>query len=204
MTDKTKRCYRCKEHKPIEEFYKNRAQKDGRACDCKKCHLVAIKQWRDKNPDRAQAYQKKCYRKRYADPATRKQILDKNVAYNKSHRKQIAEWQRKRRYVKLGRPVRDKSFVFYRDVIKQWMTETLDISAPKWKQLLSLPLTEKQRELVELTIQGMTVAEVSRLLKRGQSNTTKMWNGDDKNGGGIYTKVKRWLPHLLEGKDENL
>ncbi len=204
MTEKTKRCFLCKNHKTIDNFYKNRAQKDGYACDCKECHGIAIKKWRDKNPDRSNALQRKSYKKRYANPTERRKILDKNIVYNKSHRKQINEWQRKRRYVKLARPVRERSFVFYRDVVKHWMSETMDVSAPKWKQLLSLPLTAKQRNLIELSMQGMTVVDISRLLKRGQSNITKMWNGDGKNKGGIYRKVLKWLPHLLEGKDENL
>ena len=47
-----KRCYRCKEIKPITEFYKNRAKKDGIATPCKSCHREIDKEKWKNNPEK--------------------------------------------------------------------------------------------------------------------------------------------------------
>ena len=39
----SKRCYKCRETKPVSEFRRNRSKKDGFSCDCKACHAVYVK-----------------------------------------------------------------------------------------------------------------------------------------------------------------
>jgi hypothetical protein len=46
----TKRCYSCEEHLGVEEFYKNRARKDGFADECKTC----TRKKRDPNYNRSE------------------------------------------------------------------------------------------------------------------------------------------------------
>jgi hypothetical protein len=36
-----KRCYKCKETKPVDQFYRNPARPDGLGTDCKKCRIAA-------------------------------------------------------------------------------------------------------------------------------------------------------------------
>jgi hypothetical protein len=45
-----KRCRKCGELKPLEEFYKARGMADGRRSDCRTCNLVAKKQRYEANP----------------------------------------------------------------------------------------------------------------------------------------------------------
>jgi len=54
-----KRCYRCKEAKKPEEFYKQTGGLFGRTSICKKCSAIEHREWKDKNPD----YGKKWYAK---------------------------------------------------------------------------------------------------------------------------------------------
>ena len=49
----TKICPKCREEKPLGEFYKDVSQSSGRATYCKKCSLIAAKEWREKNKERA-------------------------------------------------------------------------------------------------------------------------------------------------------
>ena len=48
-----KRCSKCSEEKPLSEFYKDENHSSGRATYCKKCSLIAAKEWREKNKERA-------------------------------------------------------------------------------------------------------------------------------------------------------
>lgn len=50
-----KTCTRCEVDKPLDEFPRNRASKDGFAYRCKICNAELNKQWRQKNPDKARA-----------------------------------------------------------------------------------------------------------------------------------------------------
>lgn len=50
----TKRCPKCKEVKPLSDFYKDRSKKTGKGCYCKIC-----------NNNRSNQYQTKAYRKHY-------------------------------------------------------------------------------------------------------------------------------------------
>lgn len=191
-------CSKCELEKSIDNFYKHCRNKDGHSYECKVCHKVAVRESRMKNHDEAKARDRKYYRKRYLDPVVRRKILDRNNEYNKTHTKEILAQARIRRFKKLGKPFTPKPFVFYRDVIAHWMKQESTVADPKWKKLLSLPLTAKQRVVVELAIQGVGVAEAAVILKRQQSTITKTWNGNDNHTGGIVGKVRKYAPNLLE------
>lgn len=53
-----KRCYVCKEMKPLEEFHKNKCRKDGRQNECKPCSCAASSIYRKKNKDKTNAYRR--------------------------------------------------------------------------------------------------------------------------------------------------
>jgi hypothetical protein len=61
----TKRCARCHEVKPFEEFHRNSSKKDGLAHRCKPCAREVYRQWKEKNPERARAAWRRAY-ERYA------------------------------------------------------------------------------------------------------------------------------------------
>lgn len=46
----TKRCSNCGEHKPVTEFYKNKARVDGYQNWCRKCSRLATAKSKQKNP----------------------------------------------------------------------------------------------------------------------------------------------------------
>ena len=48
----TKRCSKCREEKPLEEFFKNERTSTGYTSYCKKCSLIAVKEWKEKNKER--------------------------------------------------------------------------------------------------------------------------------------------------------
>jgi 5-methylcytosine-specific restriction endonuclease McrA len=49
----TKRCSKCGETKPLGDFNRNRATRDGLAKWCSACCRIAARAWRDRNADRA-------------------------------------------------------------------------------------------------------------------------------------------------------
>lgn len=71
-----KRCFKCSETKPLEDFFRNRARKDGRSSDCKSCNMQASMKWSAENAERVRARD----RERYAD--------------NPGRRERIRKWQK--------------------------------------------------------------------------------------------------------------
>lgn len=50
-----KRCSKCKQHKPFDEYFESVRYVDGLNCQCKSCHNESSKKWRKANPDKARA-----------------------------------------------------------------------------------------------------------------------------------------------------
>lgn len=46
-----KRCGRCGEVKPLDQFHRNRRNKDGTNNRCRPCAIAATKEWRQAHPD---------------------------------------------------------------------------------------------------------------------------------------------------------
>lgn len=52
MTTTVKMCPRCKTVKVLDEFYNNKASKDGKDYCCKRCKELGILSWRKRNPEK--------------------------------------------------------------------------------------------------------------------------------------------------------
>ena len=69
-------CYKCKETKDLNEFYKQASKKNGRSGRCKKCDNIIKANWRLKNAVKVRSYEYKRWRnsaKRKADLARTRQ-----------------------------------------------------------------------------------------------------------------------------------
>ena len=51
-----KQCFKCLEHKPIDDFYKHSAMGDGRLGKCKECTKADVKKHRADNLEKVRAY----------------------------------------------------------------------------------------------------------------------------------------------------
>jgi len=70
-----KKCKICGEIKPIEEFVKQKVNKDGRRCDCKECRRPIVKKWQSENRGKCNKTAKK-WRER--NPERQKAILKRS------------------------------------------------------------------------------------------------------------------------------
>jgi len=105
----TKRCSKCKEVKPVSEFYKDRSRPDGYMYSCKACRKVRYAEYREEHREEIAAQRKEydaAYNKEYY-----KEHRDERAAYDKEH-EQTAEGKEvrrkansKRRALKLGAAV---------------------------------------------------------------------------------------------------
>jgi len=59
MAEPTKTCSKCGEVKPLDDFYKNKANKDGASCWCKTCKNEYSKQYFRENPNKIRHIKKK-------------------------------------------------------------------------------------------------------------------------------------------------
>lgn len=56
MTMKWKTCFKCDEHKPIDQFYRHAMMADGHLNKCKDCTCMDVRKHRLDNPERVRAY----------------------------------------------------------------------------------------------------------------------------------------------------
>lgn len=89
----TKKCTKCGETKPTEQFYKNSASKDGLHPQCKTCIAARNRAYYEANREERKAYRE----------ANREHIAASNSAYREANREQIAA-QKRARYALVGDP----------------------------------------------------------------------------------------------------
>lgn len=53
-----KTCPKCKEEKPLKEYYKNKRESNGHSCYCKKCTIIIFALWRKNNSEKYKQYLK--------------------------------------------------------------------------------------------------------------------------------------------------
>lgn len=63
-----RRCWRCREEKPLVEFGRDasRAGREGRASRCATCRTAYLAEWRDRNRDKEAAYGRAAYERERA------------------------------------------------------------------------------------------------------------------------------------------
>lgn len=54
-----KRCAKCGETKELSDFYRQAKSRDGKGSYCKACAAAAQEAWRERNPDKPAAYQRR-------------------------------------------------------------------------------------------------------------------------------------------------
>lgn len=81
-----KKCYVCKEYKPLTEFHRNKSKKDGLSNLCKKCAIAYQAEYRERTVEKRKAYRHKYYL------AHRDVTREKNDRWMKEHQEQYDEW----------------------------------------------------------------------------------------------------------------
>ena len=91
----TKICYKCREEKPLEEFYKNERMLTGYASYCKKCNRITAKEWSEKNKEKVLEKNKKRAEKWRNNNREKANAIQRKF-YKKNHKKIEAERRRER------------------------------------------------------------------------------------------------------------
>ena len=118
-----KKCTQCGVWKPLEEYYKDKRNKDGRQSKCRECQKECNKQWRENNPE----YQKQW---KENNPEYQKQWKENNPEYfkiyfNSEQQKQYREVNKEKRkeYDKQYREVNKEKRKEYN---KQWRKDNAE------------------------------------------------------------------------------
>ena len=88
MEEQGKVCTKCGKWKTLEEYYKNKASKDGKQSACKKCQKECQKQYRENNKEYTKEYGKQW---RENNPKYSKQWRENNKEHTKEYGKQWRE-----------------------------------------------------------------------------------------------------------------
>lgn len=106
----TKRCFKCAEVKPLDDFYKHAAMGDGRLGKCKACTKSDVSKHRQENLLKIRAYDR--MRGSMPHRVAARVEYQQTPAYAESHRKSIDRWlqehpDRRKASIAVGNAVRD-------------------------------------------------------------------------------------------------
>lgn len=87
-----KHCGGCGEDKPLDAFYRNRAQADGRSTQCKDCLKEHRRRWAARNPERVAAHSK---RWREDNPEAAERAKPAVQAWRDRNKERIAAYNRR-------------------------------------------------------------------------------------------------------------
>lgn len=93
-----KRCTKCGEEKPLEEFVKDARKTSGRGSRCSQCAAEASRAWAKNNPEKARA---NCRAQRAKNPGA---YREKKRTYRRNNPVRSALWAAKNRAVSMGVP----------------------------------------------------------------------------------------------------
>lgn len=97
----TKACTKCKEVKPVSEFYKRKDAKDGLNSQCKKCVCERSRRYQEANKERVAERRRRYYE------ANKEKIAEKGLRYRENNKEKIAE--RDRRYREVNKAQRNRA-----------------------------------------------------------------------------------------------
>lgn len=110
----TKICCKCKHNKPLEDFARDKNNRDGRTYDCKKCRSIIYKKWMLDNPkkhketqDRYAPYRKEYYQQPEQKLKYRKRFIERKYGISYEEYEKMVDLQRNVCYV-CNRPEPDK------------------------------------------------------------------------------------------------
>ena len=160
-----KKCNRCGEIKPIENFNKNKTTRDGYQGYCRICTAKYHREYRQRHPDRVKATQERWNRSEKAKESYRK--------YDAVHREQRREYHRRRQIVnrkaisayRLNKLHTDPQYYF-----KQRVRQCIRDSVGR----LGLKKSKKTEEIVGLSFDKFK----EYLLETWEKNYGKPWNGE--------------------------
>lgn len=101
----TKKCSRCKEFRPYDRFYKNKARYDGHQNHCKDCWRILERERRERYP---KAYKEKA--KRYYEKHKKKQIPEGMTSWRKENKHKTSTHTLVRKAIKDGVLVKELCF----------------------------------------------------------------------------------------------
>ena len=113
-TEPMKRCIKCGAMRPLSDFYKHKAMKDGHLNKCKECTKKDVKENRENNLEyykeydriRDQSEERKEMKRRYQQTEAGKESI------KKSHKKWIENNRKKRNaQIKVGNAIRDGKLI---------------------------------------------------------------------------------------------
>jgi hypothetical protein len=103
IPDGMKRCFKCKEIKPVDQFSPSKQSKDGRHTNCKACRCLMVKEAYRKDIEKSRAIDRERHSKnRESDNAkqrehyleNRDKVLEQNRKYRAEHKEELNEKDR--------------------------------------------------------------------------------------------------------------
>lgn len=146
MTD-TKRCTKCGETKPVDEFYRNRSHRDGLNSYCKECRRAYYEAHRE---------EKLAYQRAYYE-THREERLAMDRAYYEAHREEKLAYKRESRAL-LGDPHGDR----WQEITRKHATRSGRWSEAEDKYLA----TSTDRTIDDALALGRTHQSVKERLRR--------------------------------------
>lgn len=180
-----KRCARCKLEKPIDDFYNDRSQGDGkdrRCIECAKAHLVEVK---TRNGDKMRASRRARHKERMAnDPAYRDRVRKGNRERRRAQR--AADPERNRQYVRnryeklRSDPEKWAAFLAKK---REYVARLKTSDPDKYEALLEARRINNRLRRIEL---GLPVRK-SKAVKNGVGRTTKL------DAAPLVPLIEEWI-----------
>lgn len=156
-----KQCTKCKVKKPLSEFHKNKASKDGLASNCKECRRVTCKRYRDKTG----------YMKTYYDN-NKTAIRNTQKEYYENNKESILVKQKE--YKKLNK-------YYYLNKSKEYYTKNREYCLLKIKEY-----QEENKEIVNQRKLKWAKENPDKI-----KEATKKYNKNNKNKKAFYQSKRR-------------
>lgn len=153
MPAQQKKCSKCGEVKPLDEFCKDRWNKDGRKSNCRECAKAMTRKWRKANPEKTREQNR---RWRAANPEKCKVIVRRKYTANPKKAQAYARQARKR--TQTGN---------YVNLVKLFGPACLDCGREYPMQIFEYHHTDPGTKNGHLNIAGWTWGRVKAYVENG-------------------------------------